>query len=128
MLRFVILHAMNNKIYNLLNRKILFLYFSFATSRRKFIRERGGKFHQPYQSTKTETISISIRSSKMDHYKVLGLHRTAAKEEIKTAFKKLAFQFHSGKHSPSPRAIREMKRKLQNQSRDGIQNPNKFAF
>ncbi|XP_027912734.1 chaperone protein dnaJ 72-like [Vigna unguiculata] len=43
----------------------------------------------------------------MDHYRVLGLHRTATKEEIKTAFKKLAFQFHPDKHSQSPRAIRE---------------------
>ncbi|KAL2335156.1 hypothetical protein Fmac_016369 [Flemingia macrophylla] len=43
----------------------------------------------------------------MDHYKVLGLHRTATKEEIKTAFKKLAFQFHPDKHSQSPRAVRE---------------------
>ncbi|ESW23482.1 hypothetical protein PHAVU_004G050800 [Phaseolus vulgaris] len=43
----------------------------------------------------------------MDHYKVLGLHRTASKEEIKTAFKTLAFQFHPDKHSQSPRAIRE---------------------
>ncbi|KAG4912172.1 hypothetical protein AAZX31_19G061000 [Glycine max] len=43
----------------------------------------------------------------MDHYKVLGLHRTATKEEIKAAFKKLAFQFHPDKHSQSPKAVRE---------------------
>ncbi|XP_061351063.1 chaperone protein dnaJ 72 isoform X2 [Gastrolobium bilobum] len=43
----------------------------------------------------------------MDHYKVLGLHRTATKEEVKAAFKKLAFQFHPDKHSQSPRAVRD---------------------
>ncbi|TKY46363.1 Chaperone protein dnaJ 72 [Spatholobus suberectus] len=43
----------------------------------------------------------------MDHYKVLGLYRTASKEEIKAAFKKLAFQFHPDKHSQSPKAVRE---------------------
>lgn len=43
----------------------------------------------------------------MDHYKVLGLNRTATKEEIKAAFKKLAFQFHPDKHSQSPKAVRD---------------------
>ncbi|XP_057445698.1 chaperone protein dnaJ 72 isoform X2 [Lotus japonicus] len=43
----------------------------------------------------------------MDHYKVLGLHRTATKEEIKAAFKKLAFQFHPDKHSQSPKPVRD---------------------
>ncbi|KAL1340789.1 hypothetical protein HN51_027258 [Arachis hypogaea] len=43
----------------------------------------------------------------MDHYKVLGLHRTASKEEIKAAFKKLAFQFHPDKHSHSPKVVRD---------------------
>lgn len=43
----------------------------------------------------------------MDHYRVLGLHKTATKEEIKTAFKKLAFQFHPDKHSQSPKAVRD---------------------
>ncbi|XP_054803266.1 chaperone protein dnaJ 72 [Prosopis cineraria] len=43
----------------------------------------------------------------MDHYKVLGLQRNATKEEIKAAFKKLAFQCHPDKHSQSPRAVRD---------------------
>ncbi|KAI5443558.1 chaperone protein dnaJ 72 [Lathyrus oleraceus] len=43
----------------------------------------------------------------MDHYKVLGLHKTASKEEIKSAFKKLAFQFHPDKHSQSPKAVKD---------------------
>ncbi|MCI25965.1 chaperone protein dnaJ 72-like [Trifolium medium] len=43
----------------------------------------------------------------MDHYKVLGLHKTASKEEIKAAFKKLAFQFHPDKHSQSPKSVKE---------------------
>lgn len=43
----------------------------------------------------------------MDHYKVLGLNKTASKEEIKIAFKKLAFQFHPDKHSQSSKSVRE---------------------
>ncbi|MED6134179.1 hypothetical protein PIB30_034796 [Stylosanthes scabra] len=43
----------------------------------------------------------------MDHYKVLGLHRTASKAEIKAAFQKLAFQFHPDKHSHSPKIVRD---------------------
>ncbi|XP_019428555.1 PREDICTED: chaperone protein dnaJ 72 isoform X2 [Lupinus angustifolius] len=43
----------------------------------------------------------------MDHYKILGLHKTASKAEIKTAFKKLAFQFHPDKHSQSPKSVRD---------------------
>ncbi|KAK2451329.1 chaperone protein dnaJ [Trifolium repens] len=43
----------------------------------------------------------------MDHYKVLGLHKSASKEEIKAAFKKLAFQFHPDKHSQSPKSVKD---------------------
>jgi len=43
----------------------------------------------------------------MDHYKVLGLNKTASKEEIKIAFKKLAFQFHPDKHSQSSKSVRD---------------------
>ncbi|RHN50710.1 putative DnaJ domain-containing protein [Medicago truncatula] len=41
----------------------------------------------------------------MDHYKVLGLEKTATKEEIKAAFKKLALQCHPDKHSQSPKYV-----------------------
>jgi len=43
----------------------------------------------------------------MDHYKVLGLQKTASKEETKTALKKLAFQFHPDKHSQSPKSVQD---------------------
>ena len=33
-----------------------------------------------------------------NYYHILGLHRKASKEEIKTAFKKLAVQFHPDKN------------------------------
>ncbi|KAF8395597.1 hypothetical protein HHK36_019547 [Tetracentron sinense] len=43
----------------------------------------------------------------MDHYKVLGLSKSATKEEIKEAFRNLALKFHPDKHSQSPKAIRD---------------------
>ncbi|KAL2502065.1 Chaperone protein dnaJ 72 [Forsythia ovata] len=43
----------------------------------------------------------------MDHYKVLGLHKNASKEEIKQAFRKLAMQFHPDKHSHSPQHLKD---------------------
>lgn len=42
-----------------------------------------------------------------DHYKVLGLNRSATKEEVKEAFRKLAKEFHPDKHSQSPKAVRD---------------------
>ncbi|CAK9319640.1 unnamed protein product [Citrullus colocynthis] len=42
-----------------------------------------------------------------DHYKVLGLNRSATKEEIKDAFRKLAKEFHPDKHSQSPKAVKD---------------------
>lgn len=43
----------------------------------------------------------------MDHYKVLGLQRSATREEIKEAFRKLAMKYHPDKHSASPQAVRD---------------------
>ncbi|KAE8649776.1 chaperone protein dnaJ 72 [Cucumis sativus] len=42
-----------------------------------------------------------------DHYKVLGLTKSATKEEIKDAFRKLAKEFHPDKHSQSPKVVRD---------------------
>ncbi|GFQ05970.1 chaperone protein Dnaj 72 [Phtheirospermum japonicum] len=43
----------------------------------------------------------------MDHYKVLGVHKNASKEEIKQAFRKLAVKFHPDKHSQSSEHLRD---------------------
>jgi len=43
----------------------------------------------------------------MNHYKVLGLKKTASKQEIKAAFKKLAFQCHPDKYYQSPKSVQD---------------------
>lgn len=43
----------------------------------------------------------------MDHYKILGVEKSASKEEIKQAFRKLAMEFHPDKHSQSPRSLKD---------------------
>ncbi|KAM3339745.1 chaperone protein dnaJ 72 [Capsicum galapagoense] len=43
----------------------------------------------------------------MDHYKVLGLTKSASKEEIKLAFRKLAMEFHPDKHAHSSNQLKE---------------------
>ncbi|KAH7855292.1 hypothetical protein Vadar_023307 [Vaccinium darrowii] len=43
----------------------------------------------------------------MDHYKVLGLARSASKEEIKQAFRKLALQCHPDKHTNTCKSVRD---------------------
>lgn len=43
----------------------------------------------------------------MDHYKVLGVHRNASKDEIKKAFRKLAMEFHPDKHAGSPKHVND---------------------
>lgn len=43
----------------------------------------------------------------MDHYKVLGLQRSATKEEIKEAFRRLALKYHPDRHSQATKAVRD---------------------
>ncbi|XP_059296081.1 chaperone protein dnaJ 72-like [Lycium ferocissimum] len=43
----------------------------------------------------------------MDHYKILGLTRSATKEQIKQAFRKLAMEFHPDKHAHSSNQLKE---------------------
>ncbi|KAK8568815.1 hypothetical protein V6N13_106698 [Hibiscus sabdariffa] len=43
----------------------------------------------------------------MDLYKVLGVNRSATKDEIKEAFRKLAVKYHPDKHSHSPKSVRD---------------------
>ncbi|OMO86695.1 hypothetical protein CCACVL1_09522 [Corchorus capsularis] len=43
----------------------------------------------------------------MDLYTVLGVNRSATKEEIKEAFRKLALKYHPDKHSQSPKHLRD---------------------
>ena len=44
-----------------------------------------------------------------DHYEVLGVHRDAAPEEIKSAFKKLAAQYHPDRNQGDPTAHERFK-------------------
>ncbi|XP_050235916.1 chaperone protein dnaJ 72-like [Mercurialis annua] len=43
----------------------------------------------------------------MDWYKILELNKSATKEEIKEAYKRLALTYHPDKHCQSPKAVRE---------------------
>lgn len=43
----------------------------------------------------------------MDHYKTLGLRRTATKLEIKEAFRRCALRFHPDRHSQSTKQVRD---------------------
>lgn len=38
---------------------------------------------------------------------MLGIHRSATKDEIKEAFRKLAVKYHPDKHSQSPKAVKD---------------------
>ncbi|XP_078152443.1 chaperone DnaJ-domain superfamily protein [Carex rostrata] len=42
-----------------------------------------------------------------DHYKTLGLNRSATKEEVKNAFRKSALEFHPDRHAQSSAATRD---------------------
>ncbi|KAF7112266.1 hypothetical protein RHSIM_RhsimUnG0246900 [Rhododendron simsii] len=66
----------------------------------------------------------------MDHYKALGLNRSASKEEIKQAFRKLAMQYHPDKHSHSPKSVRDsatLRFKLVSEAYDVLSDDRKRA-
>ncbi|KAK9682215.1 hypothetical protein RND81_10G058500 [Saponaria officinalis] len=42
-----------------------------------------------------------------DHYNILGVSKTASKDEIKRAFRKLAVRFHPDKHAQSPQSAKD---------------------
>src|SRR5262245_65485922 len=60
---------------------------------------------------------------KRDYYEVLGVERTAADEEIKRAYRKLAVKFHPDKNPDDPHA--EEKFKELGEAYDVLMDPDK---
>jgi curved DNA-binding protein CbpA len=46
----------------------------------------------------------------VDYYQVLGLNHSASQEQIKAAYRKLAFQYHPDRNKEDPAAGERMKK------------------
>ena len=66
-----------------------------------------------------------MATEKRDYYEVLGVGRTAADEEIKRAYRKLAVKFHPDKNPDDPHA--EEKFKELGEAYDVLMDPDKRA-
>src|SRR2546422_10051038 len=66
-----------------------------------------------------------MATNKRDYYEVLGVERTAAAEEIKRAYRKLAVKFHPDKNPNDPHA--EEKFKELGEAYDVLMEPEKRA-
>src|SRR5205085_8038443 len=54
-------------------------------------------------------LTIPTSNSKRDFYEVLGVARTCSEQEIKSAYRKLALQFHPDRNPGNPEAEEKFK-------------------
>jgi molecular chaperone DnaJ len=70
-------------------------------------------------------MSPTARVTKADYYEVLGVERTASEQELKSAYRKLAMQYHPDRNPDDPKA--EEKFKLASEAYQVLSDPDKRA-